>query len=192
LLDGPLFTLQSMSFPAYRGFMMAVSVAMLIMIWLLIARTRVGLVIQAALTHPDAVEALGHNVPRVFMLVFAGGAALAGLAGALGGPAFTTEPGMAGFVGTIIFVVVIVGGLGSLMGTFIASLIIGVVQTLAVSIDLTLASITGLTVMDIALPEPLQAIASLKVSQIAPSLPYLLMILVLIFRPRGLMGTRES
>lgn len=192
LLDGPLFTIQSMSFPAYRGFMMAVSVAMLVVIWLLIARTRVGLVIRAALAHPEAVEALGHDVPRVFMLVFAGGAALAGLAGAIGGPAFATEPAMAAFVGTIIFVVVVVGGLGSLMGTFFASLIIGVVQTLAVSIDSTLASLTGVTALDITLPEPLRAIASLNVSQIAPVLPYLLMILVLVFRPRGLMGTRES
>jgi branched-chain amino acid transport system permease protein len=61
-------------------------------------KTRIGLVIQAALTHPQQVEALGHNVPRVFMLVFGGGSALAGLAGVVGGNAFVTEPAMAGTV----------------------------------------------------------------------------------------------
>ena len=71
------------------------------------------------------VEALGHNVPRVFMLVFGGGAALAGLAGVIGGNAFVTEPGMAAAVGPIVFVVVVVGGMGSLAGAFIASLLIG-------------------------------------------------------------------
>ena len=60
-------------FPATRGFMMLVALAMLLALWLLLTRTRIGLVIQAALTHPDMVEALGHNVPRVFMLVFGGG-----------------------------------------------------------------------------------------------------------------------
>ncbi len=79
-------------------------------------RTRIGLVIQAALKHPEMVEALGHNVPRVFMLVFGGGAALAGLAGVIGGNTFVTEPAMAASVGSIIFVVVVVGGMGSLAG----------------------------------------------------------------------------
>ncbi|MCV5825240.1 hypothetical protein OFN33_32820, partial [Escherichia coli] len=66
-------------FPATRGFMMFVAILMLVGLWLLLTRTRIGLVIQAALTHPEMVEALGHNVPRVFMLVFGAGAALAGL-----------------------------------------------------------------------------------------------------------------
>ncbi|HOI43865.1 MAG TPA: ABC transporter substrate-binding protein, partial [Elusimicrobiales bacterium] len=69
-------------FPATRGFMMLVAVLMLVALWLLLTRTRIGLVIQAALTHPEMVESLGHNVPRVFMLVFGAGTALAGLAGA--------------------------------------------------------------------------------------------------------------
>ena len=67
------------------------------------------------------VESLGHNVPRVFMLVFAGGTALAGLAGVIGGNAFITEPGMAPAVGSIVFVVVVFGGMGSLAGAFLAS-----------------------------------------------------------------------
>ena len=81
------------------------------------------------------VEALGHNVPRVFMLVFGAGAALAGLAGVIGGNTFVTEPAMAATVGSIIFVVVVVGGMGSLAGAFVASLLIGVIQTFAVAVD---------------------------------------------------------
>jgi branched-chain amino acid transport system permease protein len=107
-LDGPLFTLFTTTFPMYRAFMMLIALLMLVSVYLLLTRTRIGLVIQAALTHPDAVEALGHNVPRVFMLVFGGGCALAGLAGVIGGNAFVTEPGMAATVGSIIFVVVVV------------------------------------------------------------------------------------
>ena len=126
LLDGPLFTLFGTQFPMYRGFMMLVAVFMLVAIWLLLTRTRIGLVIQAALTHPQAVEALGHNVPRVFMLVFGGGCALAGLAGVIGGNAYVTEPSMALSVRGVVFVVVVVGGMGSLAGAFVASLLIGV------------------------------------------------------------------
>ena len=96
----------------------------------MLTRTRIGLVIQAALTHPETVEALGHNVPRVFMLVFGGGTALAGLAGVIGGNAFVTEPSMAALVGSIIFVVVVVGGMGSLAGAFVASLLIGLIADL--------------------------------------------------------------
>jgi branched-chain amino acid transport system permease protein len=73
------------TFPATRAFMMLVALLMLLALWLLLAHTRVGLVIQAALTHPEMAEALGHNVPRVFMLVFGAGCALAGLAGVIGG-----------------------------------------------------------------------------------------------------------
>ncbi|MEY4733476.1 MAG: High-affinity branched-chain amino acid transport system permease protein LivH, partial [Pseudomonadota bacterium] len=79
-------------FPATRAFMMLVALLMLVSLWLLLTRTRIGLVIQAALTHPEMAEALGHNVPRVFMLVFGAGTGLAGLAGVIGGSTFVTEP----------------------------------------------------------------------------------------------------
>ena len=161
-LDGPLLTLFGIQFPLYRAFMMGVALLMLAALWLLLTRSRIGLVIRAALTHPGMVEALGHNVPRVFMWVFGGGCALAGLAGVLGGNAFVTEPGMAMAVGGIIFVVVVVGGIGSLGGAFLASLLIGLMQTFAVGLDVS----------------------------VAPILPYLLLVLMLIFRPRGLAGTR--
>ncbi|MDH0866500.1 branched-chain amino acid ABC transporter permease [Mitsuaria sp. GD03876] len=191
-LSGSLFTLYGTTFPVYRGFMMAVALLMLLALWLLLTRTRIGLVIQAALTHPEAAQALGHNVPRVFMGVFGGGAGLAGLAGVIGGNAFVTEPGMAATVGSLIFVVVVVGGMGSLVGAFIASLLIGVVQTFAVGIDASLPGALqslGVTVT----PQTFgYAVLKLKVSQVAPILPYLFLVLILVFRPKGLLGKREG
>jgi branched-chain amino acid transport system permease protein len=171
-LDGPLFSIMGTQYPMYRGFMMLIAVAMLVSVWLVLKKTRIGLVIQAALTHPQTVEALGHNVPRVFMLVFGGGVALAGLAGVIGGNAFVTEPGMAAALGPIVFVIVVVGGMGSLGGAFVASLLIGFIQTYAVSLD--------------------WGLFGYKISQVAPVLPYLVMVVMLILRPRGLMGTREG
>ena len=191
-LSGPLFTLYGTQFPMYRGFMMLVALFMLLAVWLLLKRTRIGLVIQAALTHPETAEALGHNVPRVFMLVFGGGAALAGLAGVIGGNAFVTEPSMAAAVGSVIFVVVVVGGMGSLVGAFLASLLIGVIQTFAVAVDSSLlgaAATLGVTVTPATFG---YALLKLKVSQIAPILPYLFLVLMLMFRPKGLLGTREG
>ncbi|KQT10749.1 branched-chain amino acid ABC transporter permease [Ramlibacter sp. Leaf400] len=192
MLDGPLFTLYGTNFPMYRGFMMLVAVLMLIAIWLLLTRTRIGLVIQAALTHPDTVESLGHNVPRVFMLVFGGGAALAGLAGVIGGNAFVTEPGMAAVVGSVIFVVVVVGGMGSLSGAFVASLLIGIIQTFAVGIDASLMGALNSVGVNITPSTFGFALWKLKISQIAPILPYVFLVLILIFRPKGLLGTREG
>ena len=191
-LDGPLFTLYGTQFPMYRGFMMLVAVLMLIAIWLLLTRTRIGLVIQAALTHADTVEALGHNVPRVFMLVFGGGAALAGLAGVIGGNAFVTEPGMAATVGSIIFVVVVVGGMGSLSGAFLASLLIGIVQTFAVGVDASIQGALDTIGLQVSSETFGYVLWKLKISQIAPILPYLFLVLMLIFRPKGLLGTREG
>ncbi|MDA8109705.1 MAG: branched-chain amino acid ABC transporter permease [Betaproteobacteria bacterium] len=191
-LEGPLFAVFTSQYPIYRGFMMLVSVAMLVSIWLALTRTRIGLVIQAALSHPQTVEALGHNVPRVFMLVFGGGAALAGLAGVIGGNAFVTEPGMAAAVGPIIFVVVVVGGMGSLAGAFVASLLIGCLQTFSVGLDWTLAGLFARFGWRVTADTPLASLWSIPLAQAAPVLPYLLMVLILIFRPRGLLGTREG
>ncbi|HEX7649432.1 MAG TPA: branched-chain amino acid ABC transporter permease [Noviherbaspirillum sp.] len=191
-LDGPLFTIFSTTFPKYRGFMMLIALLMMVSIWLVLTRTRIGLVIQAALTHPEMVEALGHNVPRVFMLVFGGGCALAGLAGVIGGNAFVTEPGMAATVGSIIFVVVVVGGMGSLVGALLASLLIGVVQTFAVALDYSFVNLFSVVNFQVT-PETFgYPVLKLTISQVAAILPYLFLVLILIFRPRGLMGTREG
>ncbi len=191
-LDGSLFKLYSSSFPAYRGFMMLVAIGMLGSLYLLLKKTRIGLVIQAALTHPETTEALGHNVPRVFAMVFAGGCALAGLAGVIGGNAFITDPGMAQAVGAIIFVVVVVGGMGSLAGALIASLLIGVMQTFAVGLDWSFIGALqsfGLAVTPDTFGYP---VWKLKLSQVAPILPYLLLVLMLVVRPKGILGTRDE
>jgi len=131
-------------------------------------------------------------VPRVFMLVFGAGAALAGLAGVIGGSTFVTEPNMALTVGSIIFVVVVVGGMGSLAGAFLASVLIGLVQTFAVQLDNSIGSL--LQAVGIALsPQAMNTtLLKLTISQVAPILPYLFLVLILIFRPRGLLGTREG
>ncbi len=191
-LEGPLFTLYSTSFPKLRGFMMLVALLMLFAVWLLLKKTRIGLVIQAALTHPHTAEALGHNVPRVFMLVFGGGTALAGLAGVIGGVAFITEPSMAASVGPIVFVVAVVGGMGSLAGAFLASLLIGILQTFAIAVDWSLAGMLGTIGIVVNEQTPLYSLWKLQISQIAPVLPYLLLVMMLIFRPKGLLGTRAD
>jgi branched-chain amino acid transport system permease protein len=158
-------------FPATRVFLMLTALLMLAALWLLLTRTRLGLVIRAALTHPDMAQALGHNVPAVFMAVFGAGSALAGLAGVIGGSTFVTEPAMAAALGPMVFVVVMVGGIGSLAGAFAASLLIGALQTFAVALNWPLLTLTT--------------------AQIAPMLPYLLLVLMLIWRPQGLMGERQ-
>jgi branched-chain amino acid transport system permease protein len=191
-LDFSAFTIFSTSYPAYRVFMMAVSVGMLLALYLVLTRTRIGMIIQASLTHPDMVEALGHNVPRVFMLVFGGGCALAGLAGVIGGNAFVTEPGMAAAVGSIVFVVVVFGGMGSLTGAFVASLFFGAVQTFSVALDYSLIDLLVALGVELAADSGWRRLLSITVAQTAPVLPYLLMVLMLIVRPTGLMGTRET
>ena len=189
---GPATGNSCTQFPLYRGFMALVALFMLGSLWLLLTRTRVGLIIQAALTHPDMAQALGHNVPRVMMGVFGGGCALAGLAGVIGGNAFVTEPNMAASVGAIIFVVVVVGGMGSLAGAFLASLLIGLIQTFAVVIDISPVSVLQSMGTTVGFDHWAYPLLKISVSQMAPILPYLLLVLILIFRPKGLLGTREE
>ena len=169
-----------------------VALLMLVSVWLLLTRTRIGLVIQAALTHPHMVESLGHNVPMVFMMVFGAGAALAGLAGVIGGSTFLTEPAMAATVGSIIFVVVVVGGMGSLSGAFLASILIGVIQTFAIAFDYSVMSLAQQMGVPLSAGASSNSLVKLTLSQIAPILPYLFLVLILIFRPKGLLGTREG
>jgi branched-chain amino acid transport system permease protein len=126
------------------------------------------------------------------MGVFGVGTGLAALAGVIGGSTFVTDPSMAATVGTLTFVVIVIGGLGSLAGAFWASVLMGTLQTLAVSVDGSLADLW----LALGLPGPDSAAAApwmtWTVSQAAPILPYLLLVLILMFRPQGLMGTREG
>ena len=179
-------------FPATRGFVMLTAMLMVISLWWVLTKTRAGLIIQAALTHPQTVETLGHNVPRIFMLVFAMGTGLAGLAGVIGGFTFITEPAMAATVGSVVFVVVVVGGMGSLSGAFLASLLIGIVQTFAVAVDYSLMQLLADAGLVLSAHWQDNTMLKLSVSQVAPILPYLFLVLILIFRPRGLLGKRET
>jgi branched-chain amino acid transport system permease protein len=192
LLDFPLFTIFGADFPAYRGFMLFISGAMLLSIWLLLKRTRVGLIVQASLTHPNMVSALGHNVPRVFTIVFAGGCLLAGLAGVIGGNYQTTEPGMADAMGPIVFVVVVFGGLGSLAGCFVASIFMGLVSTFAVVVNGSMNDLLHPIGLAITSDDLLGEIMSVPVARVGALIPYALMIAMLLVRPRGLLGTRDT
>ena len=143
-LDFAAFAIGNQQYPAYRLLMGAVAVVMFVAIYLLLDRTRVGIVVRSAIYRPRMAEALGHNVQIVFMGVFAAGAALAGLAGAVAGAFYTTNPNMALELGVLVFVVVVVGGLGSLAGAMLASLLIGIVTSLAVGVDRSLADLFAL------------------------------------------------
>jgi branched-chain amino acid transport system permease protein len=172
--------------------MLLISAGMLGGIWLLLKRTRVGLIIQAALTHPGMTAALGHNVPFVFTIVFAGGCFLAGLAGVIGGNYQSTEPGIADAMGPIVFVVGVFGGLGSLAGCFIASIIMGMVVTFSVVIDASIADLLRPIGIVPRNDDLLGEILTVPVARIGALLPLLMMVLILFFRPRGLLGTRDT
>src|SRR5262252_5812093 len=155
VLDRALFHIYGSNFHAYRGFMLLISILMFVAIWLLLTRTRIGLVIQAALTHPEMVGALGHNVP-------------------------------------IVFVVVVFGGLGSLAGCFLASLIMGLVQTYAVVLDVSFADLLARLGFQVTASTPLAEVLTMPLPRVGALLPYLMLILVLLIKPRGLMGTRDT
>lgn len=186
-LDFSAFSLGGLNYPAYRVFMAAVAISMFVAIYQLLTRTRVGIVVRSALYRPKMAEALGHNVPLVFMGVFGVGAALAGLAGAVAGAFYTTNPNMALELGVMVFVVVVVGGLGSLGGAMAASLLIGVVTSIAVGIDATLADFFSLFGAR-AWAEQMGGVFMLKISSLSSTIPFALMLLVLLVRPNGLMG----
>jgi branched-chain amino acid transport system permease protein len=172
--------------------MLLVSIGIFVFLFYVLARTRAGLIIQASLTHPGMVAMLGHNVPRVFMIVFGIGSALAGLAGVIAGPVLGTFPGMAQVLGSIVFVVIVIGGLGSLAGAFLASLAIGIIQTFAVALNYSIGDFVGGLGITVGPPGVLSDLWPITIARVAPILPYLLLILVLIVRPTGLFGTRET
>jgi len=194
ILDFTLFSIAGNAIPAYKMFIIFVAMAIFLVLLFVLTKTRIGLIIQAALSHPRMAEALGHNVPLVFMGVFGVGTGLAGLAGVIVGPELGTFPGMAALLGSIVFVTIVIGGLGSLWGALVASLLIGWITTFAVAYNVAFADI--LTALGFAHPADLGTSAlrdlwTLTLPQIGPILPYLLMVLVLVFRPYGLFGKRD-
>ena len=190
-MDFTLFSMSGMGYQGYAIFTLLVSIAIFLALFSVLTKTRVGLIIQAALTHPEIVSSLGHNVPRVFMLVFGLGCALAGLAGVLAGNTLGTEPSMALSLGPIVFVVIVVGGLGSLKGALVASILIGVLQTTAISLDVSINSFIETIGLTVNIESLWHILIDLTISQVAPILPYLLLVVMLIIRPRGLFGNRD-
>lgn len=195
VLQFALFSIGTNEIQAYKVFMIAISVLIFLCLLYVLTKTRVGMIIQAALSYPRTVEALGHNVPFIFMGVFGVGTALAGLAGVIAGPQLGTFPGMAILLGSIVFVTIVIGGLGSLWGALVASLLIGWMTTFAASYNLAMADI--LMAMGFEMPEEMSESAlrdlwTLTLPQIGPILPYLLMVVILVFRPYGLFGKRDA
>lgn len=192
LLDFPLFTLFGQDFPAWRAFMLLLSLGIFLGLYHGLTRTRFGLIIQAAITHPQTVANLGHNVPRIFMVAFGVGTGLAGLAGVIAGPVLGTFPGMATVLGSIVFVIVVIGGLGSLTGALLASLLIGLLQSWAIASGVGMADLLALLGVRFPPDHLLRDVWRLSLPQVAPLLPYLLLVLMLILRPSGLSGRREN
>jgi branched-chain amino acid transport system permease protein len=151
-----------LTYPVYRLFILLVSFIILLVLLYIFLKTRVGIAIRAGVSDPDMVSCLGINIPKLLLYVFSGGAALAGLAGVVAGPFLSTYPGMGIDMLVDLFVVVVVGGLGSLGGTFLAALIIGELQSFGV----------------------------LFIPQLALVFQFLLMAIVLIIRPAGLLGEK--
>ena len=186
-MDVPLLTLMGVEYSAYRAFALLMSLLVLGALFAMLRFTRIGVTVRASLTRPDMVNALGHDLPRLRATVFILGSALAGLAGALAGNMLGTEPGMADNLGSLLMIVIVVGGLGSLAGAFWASLLIGILQSLAIATSWQWSDLLGPFATSAqgfgALQEP--------ISRLAPLIPFVLMMVILILRPRGLMGKRD-
>jgi branched-chain amino acid transport system permease protein len=163
------------SYPAYRLAIIAVGLAVGVSLWVLLTRTRAGMLIRAAASNRVMAGALGVNVVALYSMVFGLGAALAGLAGLMAGPVFTIVPGMGDNVLILAFVVIVIGGLGSVHGAFVAAILIGLIDTLGRSfLKPVFASFLERTAADNSAP----AVASMLI--------YIVMALVLFFRPQGL------
>lgn len=185
-LNFTAFSVFGAQFPFYRVLIALVSCAIFLFIFVVLAKTRIGLIVRAAERLPVMSSALGHDVGLVFSGVFTVGAAIAGLAGAVGGAYYPTSPTMAIDFGTIVFVVVVVGGLGSVVGSLWASLLIGVLTSFVIGLDLSVSSIASKVGLTALIPQ--LASSELNISMLAGAVPFILMLFVLLVRPMGLMG----
>jgi branched-chain amino acid transport system permease protein len=158
--DIPYFGLR---YPIYRLFILGFSVAILIVAALILSRTKIGIIIRAAVSDPDMVDALGTNIPMVFSGVFAGGAILAAISGVIAAPFFNVYSGMGDDALLDCFVIIVVGGFGSLPGALIASLMIGQLNSFGI----------------------------LFIPKLAIIFQFLLMVAVLIVKPTGLFGEKQ-
>ncbi|MDP2853301.1 MAG: branched-chain amino acid ABC transporter permease [Smithellaceae bacterium] len=158
-----MVNLGGLEYPIYRLFIIGMSLVVLVLMVLLLYKTRLGKIVRAAVSDRDMVNALGINIPVVFMLVFGVGCWLAGIAGVAIAPILTVFPGLADQVGMDAFIVVVTGGFGSLAGAFVVSIIFGLLSSYGIQF----------------------------LSQLAPVLMVIFMAIVLAIRPNGLFGVKE-
>ncbi|MBI2739976.1 MAG: branched-chain amino acid ABC transporter permease [Rhodospirillales bacterium] len=175
LLQGQVEVLPDVVYPVYRLAIIALGVVVVLALYVLVQRTRLGMLIRAGASNRRMVSALGVNIGMLFTLVFALGATLAGLAGAVVGPVTSVEPGMGNHVLILSFVIVVVGGIGSIPGALVAALALGMIDTV------------GRTLIGAALHGFLPpAVASGVTPALASMLLYVMMAAVLVLRPSGL------
>lgn len=174
-LMGTVHVLPDTPYPAYRLFVIGAGIAVALLLRHVITHTRVGMLIRAGATHREMVGALGVNITLLFTAVFALGAMLAGLAGGLAGPMLAIEVGMGEQILILTFVVIIIGGIGSVKGALVAGLLVGVVDTMSRAFLPSL--------LKTHLPA---ATADAVAGSVSSMSIYILMALVLIFRPEGL------
>lgn len=129
-LGGSIELLPGLMYPLYRVAVIGVGIAVAIFLWLLFAHTRIGMQIRAGAANRDMIAALGINIRLLFTLVFGLGTALAGLAGVMAGPILAVEAGMGESILILTFVVIVIGGIGSIRGAVVGSLLVGMVDTL--------------------------------------------------------------
>jgi len=162
-------------YPAYRLVIIAVTLVVALLLYLLVMRTRVGMLIRAGASNREMVGALGVNIKLLYTFVFGLGAALAGFAGLMQAPILTVQIGMGENILILAFVVIIIGGIGSIRGAFVASIIVGLIDTLGRAF----------------LPDLFRLFFSYSTgsslgTSVSSMLIYVLMALILIFRPEGL------
>ena len=174
-LSGAVRLMPGLLYPLYRLVLIGAGLGVAVLLYVLVAHTRIGMRVRAGASDAAMVSALGVNVGRLFTLVFGFGAMLAGFAGALAAPILSVEPGMGDNILILAFVVVVIGGIGSVRGAFVAALLVGLVDTLGRSFS---TSLMRLLLDSSSAAQAGPALASMLV--------YVLMALVLAVRPRGL------
>lgn len=168
-------------YPVYRLAIVAVGVLVAVFLYVLISRTRLGMLIRAGASNRTMVAALGVNITRLYTLVFALGAGLAGLAGLMAGPILSIESGMGEPILILTFVVIVIGGIGSIRGAFVAAVLVGVVDTVGRAF---LPPLLGTVLGPQAANQAGPALASMLI--------YVLMAGILAFRPEGLFPARTG
>jgi branched-chain amino acid transport system permease protein len=178
-LQGHVELVAGLRYPLYRLLIIVVGLLVAAGLWYVVVRTRLGMLIRAGASNRTMVAALGINIRLLYTLVFGFGAALAGLAGIMAGPIYAVQPGMGELVLIQVFVVIVIGGIGSIRGALAGAVIVGVVDTLGRAfLKPMLATVWSPVVADSAGP----ALASMLI--------YLLMAVVLALRPEGLFPSR--